>query len=407
MQRFVGRVVLVLLLLAAAAGLAYAVWPKPIEVEAATAVRGPMRVTVDEDGRTRIKERYIVSSPLAGRLGRIEFREGDPVVAGETILASIDPLESTLLDPRARAEAEARLKAAEAGVARANALLQRSNTELEQAQNELHHLEAAEKENAVRPIELERAGSIVGMREKDRSAAEFGADIARFELSLAQAALTRTNDGKDDAGWRLEIKAPASGRVLRVLQESAAVVQPGAPLVEVGDPSDLELVVDVLSSDGVAILPGAAVSLEQWGGEQPLRGRVRRVEPAAFTKISSLGVEEQRVNVIIDFVDPPEARAGLGDGFRVEARIETWNASEVLTVPLGALFRHGGGPGTPQSWALYRLEDGRAVVRKVEVGKRNANQAEIRAGLEADDRVVVYPSDRVHDGARVRARGER
>ncbi len=209
MQRFVGRVVLVLLLLAAAAGLAYAVWPKPIEVEAATAVRGPMRVTVDEDGRTRIKERYIVSSPLAGRLGRIEFREGDPVVAGETILASIDPLESTLLDPRARAEAEARLKAAEAGVARANALLQRSNTELEQAQNELHHLEAAEKENAVRPIELERAGSIVGMREKDRSAAEFGADADSHERRQGRRRLAARDQG---SGQRACAARPAGER---------------------------------------------------------------------------------------------------------------------------------------------------------------------------------------------------
>jgi HlyD family secretion protein len=388
---------LLLLLLAGAIGAAllYALWPKPVPVEWARASRGPMRVTVDEDGNTRIRERYLVSAPLAGRLARITLEEGDAVAAGETVVAAIDPTDPTLLDPRARAEAEARVRAAEAALEQAGAAVIRANAALELAQTESERLREASAQSAVAPLELDRAEATESIRLEEAREAEFAREMARFELELARAAMVRGEDGESEADWRFEIRAPVDGSVLRVLQESAAVVVPGTPLIEIGDPTDLELVVDVLSCDAVALRPGAAASLEQWGGGAPLAGRVRLVEPAAFTKISALGVEEQRVNVIIDFVDPPAAREGLGDGYRIEARITVWDQSDVLTIPTGALFRQ------PDSWAVYAVVEGRAQLRPVEIGHRNGAQAEVLAGLQPDGAVVVYPSDRVRHGVRV------
>jgi HlyD family secretion protein len=318
LARIVRRAILTTLVLAGLGAAGYALYPKPVPVEAAAAARSEMRVTVDEDGRTRIKERYLVSAPLAGRLERITLKEGDPVVAGETVLASIDPVDPALLDPRSRAETEARVHANEAALQRADAMLQRANAELELAQSELQRTQHAHSSNAAKPIELERAATAESMRMRERQAAEFARDIARFELDLAKAALVRTAPDHQNEEWRFEIQAPVSGRVLRLLQESSAVVQAGTPLVEVGDPADLEMVIDILSSDAVGIRPGAAATIEHWGGDAPLKASVRRVEPAAFTKISALGVEEQRVNVILDFEGAPEVRAGLGDAFRVE-----------------------------------------------------------------------------------------
>lgn len=395
------RTLRTLLLVLVAAGIlgaiVYALWPRPVSVEWAIAERGPMRVTVDEDGITRIRERYLVSAPLAGRLARITLDEGDAVVAGETVVAAINPADPALLDPRARAEAEARVRAAEAALDRAGAAAVRASSALELAQTEARRLEEAQARGAATGLELERARSLETIRLEEAREAQFARQIAKFELELARAALLRGSE-EDGAGQRFEITAPVDGRVLRVLQESAAVVAPGAPLVEIGDPTDLELVVDVLSSDAVEIRPGAPAILEQWGGEAPLEGRVRLVEPAAFTKISALGVEEQRVNVIIDFVDPPEERQGLGDGYRVEARIVVWEHPAALTVPTGALFRHA------ESWALFAIADGRASMRDVEVGERNGVNAQILEGLEEGDPVVVYPSDRVRDGVRVTPR---
>ncbi|HZW08589.1 MAG TPA: HlyD family efflux transporter periplasmic adaptor subunit [Phycisphaerales bacterium] len=396
MPRWLRTTLLVLLLAAGVGAVGYALWPKPVPVEIALAERGPMRVTVDEDGNTRIKERYLISAPLAGRLARITLEEGDPVVAGETIVAAIDPTDPSLLDPRARAEAEARVRAAEAALEQAGAAVVAADAALELAQSEVQRVEQAASGGAATAIELERARTSESISLEEAREAQFGREVAEFELQLARAALVRGGgDAGEEESWRFEIAAPVNGRVLRVLQESAAVVGPGAPLVEIGDPADLELVVDVLSSDAVAIQPGAPASLEQWGGGAPLEGRVRLVEPAAFTKISALGVEEQRVNVIIDFVDPPDQRAGLGDGYRIEARIVVWEHPSVLTIPTGALFRHA------DSWAAFAVDEGRAVRRDVRVGHRNGERAEVLGGLRESDPLVVYPSDRVRDGVRV------
>lgn len=396
MPRHFRRIFAAAAIIAGGAAAAWALWPAPVAVELAYVGRGSIRVTVDEDGRTRIRERYVVSAPLAGRLVRVRLKEGDEVVANETVVAAIDPADPGLLDPRARAEATARVNAADAGVLHAEAALTRAAAALELAQSELRSLREAGEGGAATALELERLAAAASMRRQDVRAAEFAREIARFELELARAALLRS--GPDSESWRFEIRAPASGRVLRVFQESAAVINPGAPLVEIGDPSDLELVVDVLSNDGVAIRAGAPVLLEHWGGGETLHGRVRLVEPAAFTKFSALGVEEQRVNVIIDFLDPPERRAGLGDGFRVEARIVVWEGDDVLRVPTGALFRHS------QSWSVFVVDSGRVRVRDVQLGRRNPDLAQVLSGLNEGEAVVVYPSDRVREGARVRVR---
>lgn len=399
-MRTVRRFLLLFFVLGAIAGIAYALWPAPVRVEAARVARGPMRVTVDEDGQTRIKERYIVSAPLAGRLARIDLREGDPVAAEKTVLALIEPVDPTLLDPRARAEAEARVRAAEAAVEHSGAALQSAAAALELAQSELANLRDARSKGAAGVLELERAEAVARIREEEARAAGFARDIARFELDLAKAAFLRTDPQGVNADWRFPITSPITGHVLRVLQESAGVVQAGTPLLELGDPQDLELVVDILSSDAVAVRPGAQAVLERWGGEAPLQGRVRLVEPAAFTKISALGVEEQRVNVIIDFADPPEVRVGLGDAYRVEARIVVWESADVLKVPTGALFRHA------DSWAVFVIADGRAAARDVTIGKRNAQEAQVLSGLAEGETIVVYPSDKVRAGVRVEPRKE-
>ncbi len=392
--------------------IVYALWPRPVNVDMAEVVRGPLEVTVDEDGVTRIKEKYVVSAPLAGRMARVTLKEGDPVTAGETVLAAIYATPPSLLDPRTRAEAEARIRAAEAALDRARAEVAATSAAYELAQSELARVRAAAERQAATEKELEQAVAAEMMRRQELRAAEFARDIATFEVELAKAALMHADEEQPDV--RFEIHAPVSGRVLRVLQESAAVVQPGTPLIEVGDPSDLEIVVDVLSRDAVAIRPGAPVIIEQWGGDQPLHGRVRVIEPAAFLKISALGVEEQRVNVIVDFTDlpapgndegdgegdgdPAASHSGLGDAYRIEARILVWSEPDVLKVPTGALFRHA------ESWAVYVVEDGKARRRDVTLGRRSGTEAQVVSGLSAGERVILYPSDQVSDGASVAPR---
>jgi HlyD family secretion protein len=399
-NRFFRRLPIVFTAAVVVALVAYALWPRPVEVDLAHVERGDLRVTVDEDGVTRIREKYVVSAPLAGRLARVTLDAGDEVVAGETVLAAIDPTDPSLLDPRARAEAQARIRAAEAALERAQAELTRIGAALELAQNDLVRVRDAANRGAANKRELDEAVAAATMRAQESHAAEFGLEVARFELEQARAAMLHSTDASEAGDWRFEIRAPISGRVLRVLQESAAVVQPGTPLLEIGDPRNLEVVVDVLTSDAVGIRPGTAVTLEHWGGEVPLNGNVRLIEPAAFTKISALGVEEQRVNVIIDLTDPPAQRKALGDGYRVEARILTREAMNVLIVPTGALFRHA------DSWALYVVSAGRARRRDVQLGHRSGSEAQILSGLDERESVIVYPSDRVADGARVSARAK-
>ena len=385
------------------AGLLYVVFrPQPVAVDLAAVTRGELRVTVDEDGKTRIRERYIVSSPLAGRLLRIVMEPGDMVRRDDSLLATIEPRDPDLLDARELASSEARVKAQEAALQRAQPELERARVALEFAETELGRARQIASEKGISEQELDRAESNYRLRSEEYRAAKFSVRITEFELELARAALLRTNPENEGPGnnHQFEIHSPIDGRVLRVFQESATVVTAGAQLLELGDPTDLEVEIDVLSSDAVKIQPGAKVLLEQWGGDQPLEGIVRLVEPSAFTKISALGVEEQRVNVIVDFVDPPETRTTLGDGFRVEARIVIWENADVVKIPVSALFRIG------DEWAVFVVKGERARIRRVVIGQQNRLEAQVLAGLEPSEQTVLHPSDKLADGSKVAPRSE-
>lgn len=421
MRNIGSKLFVLLVVVAIAGGLGYAFLPEPADVDVAAVERGTLRVTVDEDGKTRIREKYVVSAPLAGRLLRIDMDPGDRVVAGKTLLTMIEPRDPELLDARAIAQSEARVKAAEAALRQVEPMLAEARAAQAYAEAEMTRVRQAARSNAASQSELDSAIFLYRQRSEELRSARVSEEIARFELEQAQAALIRSRPREDDGdsgqlpanssgtsdtngggevaatnGWNFPIYSPINGRVLRVFQESAAVVSAGTPLVELGDPSDLEVAVDVLSRDAVKIDPGALVLLEHWGGDHVLQGRVRLVEPSGFTKISTLGVEEQRVNVIIDLVDPPESRTTLGDGFRVEARIVIDEAQDVLVVPTSALFRVG-----TQS-ALFRVVDGVARRQIVQVGRQNGLEAEIVKGINEGDQVILHPSDQVEDGVKVR-----
>lgn len=396
LRKIIGLVVVIALV----GALVYSFLPKPVEVDLAKVERGSLRVTVDEDGKTRIRERYVVSSPLAGELLRIVLEAGDTVTAGETLLATIEPADPSLLDPRTLQEVGARVRAKEAAVLRAAAELERTRSALELAESNL----AIERElfdnRSISAQELDGYEATYEIRSAEFRAARYTQEISQFELEQAKAALVRSQppDNGNSEDWRFLIHAPTDGAVLRIFEESASVVTAGTPLLELGDPLDLEVEVDVLSSDAVKIQPGAMVWFEQWGGDEPLPGRVRVVEPSAFTKISALGVEEQRVNVIIDLLAPRDDRLSLGDAFRVEARIVVWESEDVLKVPTSALFRH------QDQWALFLIENERAVLHAVRIGHLNGLFAEVLEGISEGDEIVLHPSDRVDNDTRIRRR---
>jgi HlyD family secretion protein len=385
---------------AIAGGSVYALWPQPVPADFGRVTRGLLDVVVEEEGKTRIRERYVVSAPLAGRMHRITLKAGDHVYTGQTMLTSIEPGDPALLDTRAVAEAEARIKASAATREQTGPNLEQAKVALEYAQSQHKRVRQQLERGVSTQEDLERVDMLVRSRTEELRAAQFAQQIADFELELARAALPKNiADGNSlAANWNVEIKSPINGRVLRVFTESAGIVTPATQLLELGDPTDLEVEVDVLSSDAVKIEPGARALLVHWGQDEPLEGRVRLVEPAAFTKISALGVEEQRVNVILDFVDPPEKRQSLGDAYRVEARIVVWHGDDVLKVPGSALFRH------QERWSVFEVVNGSAVLRPVEIGHRNDLEAEILAGLKENAVVILHPSDKIVDGTRVVAR---
>ena len=372
-------------------------WPKPVPVEVGTVTRGNLVVTVDEEGMTRVRNRYVVSAPVAGQLRRIEWKPGAIVEAGKTVLAVMEASGADFLDVRSQAQAEARVRAAAAAREGANAQRERARAAAKLYGEELARLKQLFAEKVLSAQEYDMAQMRAATATQDERAAEFAVQVAEFELQQAEAVLTRGTAEASAKADPLVITSPVNGRVLKVYQESARVVTGGLPLLEIGDPTDLEVRVEVLSRDGVAVQPGARVILEQWGGSEPLTARVRLVEPSAFTKISALGVEEQRVYVIADFTDPLERRGTLGDNFRVEARIVTWEGTNVLRAPAGALFQRG------TSWRAFVFEKGRAQLRDVKVGRTNGLETEILDGLRENDRVVVYPGDKVADGTRVEA----
>lgn len=383
-----------LALAAAAAGLALgltaALLPGAVPVEIARATRGPLRVTVQAAGRTRVKARYLVSAPAAGNLERVALRAGDPVSPGQE-LAWLVPAAPALLDARTLAESHARAAAAASAQAEAKTNVERARVGLERAQSEAARAERLAQSQAVARQAAEAAGYEVLSREKELALAERAADRAARELEAARAVLTGASGAR--RGERLAMRSPASGKVLRVLRDSEGPIAPGAPVLEVGDPADLEAAIEVLTSQAVRIRPGARATLEQWGGREPLEARVAAIEPSGFTKVSALGVEEQRVAVVL--VPGPGGWPDLGDGFHVEGRVVVHEKADALKAPSGALFRRGG------EWAAFALNDGRAALRTLRTGESTGEEVEILEGVREGDDLILYPGDKVAMGVRV------
>lgn len=380
--------------------LAWAFLPRPVPVDLAEARRGLLRVTVDEEGQTRVRDVFVLSAPVAGRAKRVDLDVGEPVTAAETVVVEIEPIDPTLLDARTEIEGEAAIRAAEAALEFARSEVARAEAELEFARTELERQSRLREQGIVAERALDSAQREYRTRRAALDTARAALQERSFDLDRARARLVPPLEAEDPHGYCecIPIHAPVSGRVLAVLHESAGVVSAGEPLVEIGDPTDLEIVVDLLSADAVRVEEGQRVIVEEWGGEHPLEGRVRRVEPLGFTKVSALGIEEQRVNVIVDLESPREEWQRLGHGYRVEVRIVLWEQGDVLALPLSAFFRQDDG------WAVFVVEDGVARARPVERGRETKLEAEVVSGLSAGETVVLYPNDRVADGVSVVAR---
>jgi HlyD family secretion protein len=454
--RWFKRFVWLSILAGVVAAVVYGFLPKPIPVDTALVSRGSLSVTVAEDGKTRVRDRYIISAPLAGRLHRIKVRAGDPVSipdgaalpsdrvadnstasesdkgnghgdsADDAIttslspgaspvseLAIIDPIDPSLLDSRQIAQAELRVKALESALQSAIASKAKATVASEWAKLDLDRRAGLSGKGANTKQELEDAQMLVRSRAEEFNSAKFAEQTARYELDLARAALLRSKPlaPEDAEKWQLRLHSPINGRVMKVIQESETIVQQGTPLLEVGDPSDLEIDIEVLSTDAVRIQPGHKVKLKHWGGDKPLLAHVRLVEPSGYLKISALGVEEQRVHVIAQFDAPYADRPTLGDGYRVEAEIVIWEKDDLLKVPTGALFRENGASQAAATdkpladiWAVYVVENGLAAKRRIEVGRRNGLEAEVLRGLNENDLVIVHPSDRIQDQIQVQPR---
>lgn len=378
------------------AGLfAVALWPATIPVEMAQVSRGPLVVTIDEEGMTRVRDRFVVSSPLAGRVLRIELEPGDAVKRGQ-VVARVRAEAPPLLDARSRAEAQAAIESARAALGRVRAEVERARATLAQAERELARVQELARSGLTTRQEVEAREAEARIAEESANAAAFAVRTAEAELRRADARLAPT--APDVSGRVVTVVAPVNGVVLKRLRESESVVPAGDPLIEIGDPHQLEIVADLLSTDAVRVKPASRAIIEQWGGEKTLDARVRRVDPAGFTKISALGVEEQRVNVVLDFADPAAAWAALGDAYRVEVRIVTWEAAQVLKLPTGALFRQG------EAWAVYVVDEERARRTMVTLGHQTGQEAEVVSGLAEGTRVILHPGDTLTDGARVQER---
>lgn len=371
--------------------------PDPIEVDVGKAAPRTLEVTVDEAGRTRVKSRYTVSSPVSGNLARIALNAGDSVQAGD-VIARISPMVPMLLDERSRSEAQARAAMAEANVQRMRATVQRAETALGFAKDRATRVRGLHASNATSQQALDEVEFAVRSSDEDLSVARFTQRAADHELAMARAAIVSLGGKGNTQGTVLEVTAPVDGRVLRVFAVSEAVVQPGAPLLEIGDPGALEIVVDVLTTDAVRVTEGATARIERWGGDGVLAARVRGKEPSAFTTRSALGVEEQRVPVLLDLVTDPSAWQSLGDGYRVETSIVTQRVDNALAIPASAVFRDAEG------WSAFVVEGGKAKRQPLTLGARTPEWIEVQSGLKQGAKVILYPSDRVVDGIEVAVR---
>jgi HlyD family secretion protein len=391
-------------------GLVWLAWPSPIAVDIASAARTPMQVSIDDEGKTRVRHIYTVSAPVAGKVLRISRPDGketsvhvgDKVIANETVVAVMQPASPGFIDVRSREELQAAVAAADAAIALAEAEIRRIEAALGFSQDELRRAQTLSQTATISSRNLEKAQLDVATNEAALASAKAQLGVRRSERASIAARLIDPASAAAPANPNccIQLRTPATGYVLKIIQDSEAVVPAGAPLVEIGDPLDLEIVADLLSTDAVQIKTGSHVQIDGWGGP-PVKGRVARIDRAGFVKVSALGIEEQRVRAIIDFAEPPEAWSRLGHDFRVIVHVQVWSSDDVLNVPVSALFRKGG------EWAVYRLDAGRVRATAIKLGRRNAQIAEVISGLSVADGVVLHPSDRVTDGARVAQRETR
>jgi len=389
--------IFVWLIVVGIAGALLVLWlrPQPARVDTANAVRGPLQVTVDGEGRTRVRDRYVVASPVPGRLRRITLRRGDSVLQDQ-LIAQIESLPLAPLDPRQRAEASARVNAAEDAQRESDAMVERAKAGYEQARRESERCEKLVAAGVISRQELERAQTAMDVAARELNAARSRSETAGHDVEVARSAFLALGKNQKQSVTTVQVHAPVSGRVLRVIEESERVISAGTALVELSNPSKLEVVIELLSTDAVKVKPGALVFIERWGGDSVLQARVRLIEPSAFTKVSALGVEEQRVSVIADFTEPSKT---LGDGYRVEGRIVVWENENVLKIASSALFRTGDG------WSVFVVVEDKAYLRQVQVGQRTPFEAEVISGLEDAARVIVHPSTEISEAMRVELQG--
>jgi HlyD family secretion protein len=392
------RILIFLLFAAIALAIGYGFLPKPIAVSVVKVSRGSLMVTVEEEGKTRVKDRFVISAPVAGFARRIMLDVGDPVTKGEVIV-ELEPQRSRVLDPRSQAEAEARVAAATAALSAAEENVLAASADSDYATSEFDRLKKLYDSQVVSQDSMEQAKAEARRAKANLKSSQFAVEVARHELEAARTALKYSAaEITGEKGSRVEIRAPVSGHVLQLYQESEGAVTEGQHILSIGDPRALEVEVDVLSADAVRIKPGTPVLFDHWGGETPLEGRVRVVEPAGFTKISALGVEEQRVLIISDITSKPEVWERLGDGYRVEARFILWEGKDILQVPTSALFRFG------DDWATFVAENKRAIRRIVKIGHRSGLNTEILTGVEEGETVITHPDDTVEAGVKVQVR---
>ncbi len=393
-KRIIGGAVM----LAVVGMFVYAMLPQPVLVDTAVIGKGPLTVTVDEEGETRIREIYVVSTPIDGKVLRSPREVGDVVEKDKSLLAIIEPSDPSFLDIRTRRELQASVAAAVASVRHSETEILRAESELKFAESDLKRAESLAERGTVSQRTLEKATLDVEVRKSALAQAHANLELRKQELESAKARLIGPEEDRkklEDGSCCVEVRAPVSGRVLRIDKESEQIVKAGEPLVRIGDPKDLEIVVDLLSTDAVKVKAGADAVIEGWGGLKPLSARVRRIDPAGFTKVSALGIEEQRVNTILDLTIPKDEMPHLGHDFRVFVRITVWDSEDAVKVPLSALFR------SAQDWAVFQVQDGTAKVTPVKIGQRNTREAEILEGLDPSARVILHPSDRVEDGTSV------
>jgi HlyD family secretion protein len=389
-----GRILIVIATLLIGAGVAWALWPRPVEVETARVERASFDVVVEEEGQSRIREVFTVSAPVTGQLQRLSLHAGDTVLANQTVVAIIKPAGPGLLDERSRRMAEATAETARAAVEFAATQLTQAQRQLDFAERALERTISLSERGLVSAQALEKAQYDLDVATSALESAKASLGVRRSELESAQAALIEGVGGGTAEACCVELKAPVSGRILQVLSESEQVVQAGTPLLNIGDPADLEIAVELSSRDAVQLQPGAQATIDRWGGP-PLAAELVRIEPLAVTRVSALGIEEQRTMATLRLLAPPSQWQRLGHGYRVIAHIVRWRGENLLTIPIGALFRLGG------DWATFVVEDGKAIARPIELGERNAELAEVVAGLEADDEVILHPADTIATGTAV------